>query len=383
MSVALYAYPWNFHDLDADVSRVRALGAEEISLAVSYHAGKFLQPGDPKARVYFPEDGCVYFHPRKSYGALTPKVAQLTQGRDVLAELCARGDIAVNAWTVLNHNTRLGTQRPDLCARNAFGDVYPYSLCPSQPEVRAYDVTLCADIAETYKVRRLLLESPGWLTYAHGFHHEFAQVPGNPWLDGLLGLCFCDACKSGATAVGIDAEGLAARVCAQIDAFLDGEGEAPALDSIHADPDMAAYHRFRCEVTTALVRDIRAAVNPAVKVKVISTCQRPHATAWLEGHDLAALDQVSDGLELPLYQPDAGAVMADARWTLARAPAERTSVILRPGHPDLTTQGDLDLALSGLRALGVTDFAFYNLGLLRAADLRRLQKVLSQQVSHV
>jgi len=86
---------------------------------------------------------------------------------------------------------------------------------------------------------------------------------------------------------------------------------------------------------------------------------------------------------LPLYQPDAQAVLADGGYVLARVPAERTSVILRPGHPDLTTQGDLDAALCGLRSLGVGDFAFYNLGLLRAADLKRLRQALSRQVSHV
>jgi len=384
MGAALYAYPWNLHDIDADAARIAALGADEISLAVSYHAGKFIHPGDPKARVYFPEDGTVYFRPRHSYGDLKPMVAAVTQQRDVLAELCARGDIGVNAWTVLNHNTRLGTARPDLCVRNVFGDVYPYSLCPSQPEVRAYDVTLCADIAEGYGVRRLLLETPGWLTYDHGFHHEFAQVQAHPWLDAMLGLCLCDRCRDGATAAGVDADGLAARIRTAVDAFLDGEAEAPSLEAWNeSDADLAAFHAFRCEVVTSLVADIRAAVKPEVAVKVISTCQRPHATAYLEGHDLAALDAASDGLELPLYQPNAGAVLADGRYVLERVPAARTSVILRPGHPDLTSEAELTAALGGLKALGITDFAFYNFGMLRPADLRRLQRVLSRQVVHV
>ncbi len=384
MGAAVYAYPWNFHDVDADVARVSALGADEISLAVSYHAGKFIHPGDPKARVYFPEDGTVYFRPRRGYGAVKPAVAAVTLERDVLADLCARDDIGVNAWTVLNHNTRLGTERPDLCVRNAFGDVYPYSLCPSQPEVRAYAVTLCADIAEGYGVRRLLLETPGWLTYGHGFHHEFAQMPSHPWLDAMLGLCFCDRCRTGAKAAGIDADGLAARIRTAVDAFLDGAAEAPSLEHWNAsDADLAYFHRFRCEVVTSLVAEIRAAVDPAVRVKVISTCQRPHATAYLEGHDLAALDAVSDGLELPLYQPNAGSVLADGAYVLERVAAARTSVILRPGHPDLTTEADLTAALDGLRAMGVKDFAFYNLGMLRPADLRRLQHVLTRQVAHV
>lgn len=384
MRTALYAYPWTVRDVDDTVARVRALGADDITLAVSYHAGKFIQPGDPKARVYFPEDGTVYFRPRLTYGEVKPEVSALTQARDVLAELCARDDIGVNAWTVLNHNTRLGTQMPELCVTNAFGDLYPYSLCPSQPAVRAYSVTLCTDIAAHYTVRSLLLETPGFLTYGHGFHHEFAQVAPNAWLDGLLGLCFCVRCRDGARAAGIDADGLAGRVRTAVDAFLDGDTPAPALDDWNAaDADLAAFHRFRCEVVTSLVADIRAAVDARVAVKVISTCQRPHATAYLEGHDLTALDAVSDGLELPLYQPTAEAVLADARYVAGCVPVSRTSVILRPGFPDLTNAADLVAALDGLKASGFRDFAFYNLGLLRPADLRRLQSALTERVLHV
>jgi hypothetical protein len=383
MTAAVYAYPWNFHDLDADVARIRALGAGEISLAASYHAGKFLQPGDPKARVYFPEDGTVYFRPRKAYGVVKPQVSALTAGGDILAELCGRDDIAVNAWTVLLHNTRLGTLHPELTVRNAFGDAYPYSLCPSQPEVRAYAMTLCADLAGNYRLKSLLLETPGFLTYGHGFHHEFAQVAPNAWLDAMLGLCFCKPCREGAKRAGIDADGLAKRICMAVDTWLD-DGLDQSLEGWNAsDPDLAAFHRFRCQVVTSLVADIRAAVDPAVKVKVIATCQRPHATAYLEGHDLAALDAVSDGLELPLYQASPEAVVADGRYVLDLVPALRTSVILRPGYPDMSRESDLTEALAGLRGLGLVDFAFYNFGMLRPMNLEWLRNALTGQVQYV
>lgn len=384
MRTAVYAYPWNFHDIDADVARVKALGANEITLAVSYHAGKFIQPGDPSARVYFPEDGTVYFHPRNIYGALKPRVSALTVEHDVLGALTARDDVVVNAWTVLNHNTRLGMEQPDLCVRNAFGDIYPYSLCPSQPEVRAYGITLSADIAQNYDVRRLLLETPGFLVYGHGFHHEFAQVVPNTWLDAMLGLCFCDRCRAGAQEQGIDADGLARRVCTAVDAFLDGEWPAPSLEDWNAgDADLTAFHRYRCEVVTSLVADIHSAVNPKVGVKVISTCQRSHATAYLEGHDLAALDAASDGLELPLYEATLAATLTEARYVLDRVPVDRTSIILRPGFPDMTDEGDLVAALDGLKALGLHDFAFYNLGMLRPANLRWLRRSLTERVIYV
>ena len=385
MTNAFYAYPWNFHDLDRDVARVKALGVSEITLAVSYHAGKFIHPGDPAARVYFPEDGTVYFRPRGAYGeGLRPQVSALTGRRDILAELSARDDIGVNAWVVLNHNTRLGTLRPDLCVQNAFGDRYPYSLCPAQPDVRDYAVHLCADLADNYPVRRLLLETPGYLTYSHGFHHEFAQVPPNPRLEALLGLCFCPACRKGARAVGIDTDGLAKGVVAAIDDDMARIGEgADESGLIALEPELDAFHQWRCQTVTALVAEIRRAVWPAVAVKVIATCQRPHATAYLEGHDLAALDSVSDGLELPLYQPSPERIIAEARTVLAQVPAARTSVVLRPGYPDMTSADDLGAAMAGLDELGLHDIAFYNLGMLPPVHLDWVRGVLTPKVNHV
>ena len=34
-----------------------------VSLATSHHAGRFLQPGNPRHRVYFPQDGTVHYRP--------------------------------------------------------------------------------------------------------------------------------------------------------------------------------------------------------------------------------------------------------------------------------------------------------------------------------
>ncbi len=199
----------------------------------------------------------------------------------------------------------------------------------------------------------------------------------------MLELCFCARCRDGATASGIDAEGLAGRIRCAVDTFLDNDLE-PSLDNWNArDPDLAAFHRWRCQVVTTLVEEIRAAVVPHVRVKVIATCQRPHATAYLEGHDLAALDAASDGLELPLYQSSPQAVVADGAYVLGRVAAARTSVILRPGYPDMTSEGDLTEALRGLRALGLTDFAFYNFGMLRATNLAWLTAALTQEVQYV
>ncbi len=56
--LSVWAYPWDLHDLGLDeaTAQMGELGVNMLSLATSYHAGRFLQPGNPRGRVYFPED---------------------------------------------------------------------------------------------------------------------------------------------------------------------------------------------------------------------------------------------------------------------------------------------------------------------------------------
>jgi hypothetical protein len=384
----LYLYPWSVADTDDFVSRILDLGISHVSVAASYHAGKFICPSDTSSRVYFPEDGVVYFRPRSPpTGLLQPRVSELTAARDVLEELCEHGGVGVRAWMVLNHNTRLGLEHPGATTRNAFGDSYPYSLCPSNTEVRNHAVSLCRDLAANYDVECLLLESPGWMVYSHGYHHEFAMLPANAWLDGMLGLCFCDHCLRGTAAAGMDAAGLRRRVRERIDAFLAGPID-PDVEQAQSwierdrqtDPDLDAFLAWRCTVVTGLCRDIRRSVREGVGVKVISTCQRPHATMYWEGGDPAALLDAGDGLELPLYQPSAAAVEDDARYVIGKtARTDRLSAILRPGYPDMLGEEQVVDTLRRLTALGVADISFYNYSMLRPANLAWLRHALARE----
>ena len=380
-SFGYYAYPWNLHEPRDDLRRMRDAGLGHLTVAASYHAGKFVQPRDPHARVYFPEDGAIYFRPaRDDYGALTPKVAAIAAGHDRLADLCEAGVMPIRAWTVLNHNSRLGWAHPEAVARNAFGDLYYYSLCPANPAVRRYAVALCADLAQTYGVQALLLESPGWLVFDHGYHHEFAQVAIGQQTAALLGLCFCDHCIDGATSTGVDAVALRHDVAAHLSEALTSDA-AIAEDrsrALIAEDRLQRYLAWRCSVVTQLCGAIRASVPAPVEVRVIATCQRPHATAFWEGHDLAGLAAVTDGLELPLYQPSPDAVEADLRYVLGLLPSGPVpSAILRPGPPDMTDAAQLDATLDRLVRAGLRDMSFYNYGLLPTASLGWVERAVA------
>ncbi len=388
MSRALYGYPWDFPAASAaaDLAAVGRMGIDTLTLAAAYHAGKFIRPRAAGGKVIFPEDGTVYFRARaERYGTLKPHISKLTRDEDVLGRLCATPGLAVNAWLVLLHNTRLGTAHPEATVRNAFGDSYVYSLCPANPEVRAFAVALTADVSEAYPIAGVSLETPGYLPYHHGFHHEFAQVEANRWLECLLALCFCPRCVSGAKTAGIEAEALKVRVAAAIDGYLASEVSAPqdmALDwwigDLLADPDLSAYLRWRCDVVTSLVREIRAAVRSDVTVAVIPSVQRPSSLAWLEGSDLHGLARAADVLEVPFYEPEAGRIRADA-WDVRRRIGEDRPLraILRPGWPDMASRQDLVAALAALRDAGIEDIGFYNYGLLRPMNLTWLAEVLA------
>ena len=154
MSYTVYAYPWNLslENYRYRLDEILSLGLQGISLAVSYHAGKFIQPRSTRHRVYVPEDGVIYFRPRATYGRIKPAISCLLEQGDVLGYLGKTEGLLLNAWTVLLHNTRLGMQYPEVTVNNAFGNGYVYSLCPAHPEVRDYAVTLCRDLTEHYPV---------------------------------------------------------------------------------------------------------------------------------------------------------------------------------------------------------------------------------------
>jgi hypothetical protein len=377
---AIYAYAWDLAErgvADA-VAEVSALGLNTITLAGSYHAGKFIRPRGRAGKVYFPEDGTVYFkHDASRYGTIKPVASSLVREHDLFGTLSATKAIAVNAWMVLLHNTRLGETYPEATVENAFGDRYPYSLCPSNPDAREYAVALCGDVTDRYPILGISIEAPGFAPYAHGFHHEFALIRQNRWLDNNLGLCFCGHCRSGAKRAGIDADRLRAGIRDDIESCLAGDFDLPDdmaeafwLADTRSDGELGKFLTWRATVVTSLVGEVRAAVRADAAVAVIPSVARPSGGAWYEGSDLAALAKKAGIIEACFYEPSAERVRADA-WDVKRrlAGVGRIRGILRPAFPDLNAGGAVAAAVAGLRDAGIEDIAFYNYGFLRQRSL--------------
>lgn len=384
---SLYAYAWDIADIGVTqfIDDALAMGITDVSVATAYHAGKFIRPhAQHPPRVIFPEDGVTYFKPDLArYTDLQPQAHSDEKILNVIPALLADGRIKVHGWTVLQHNTRMGTAYPQATVKNAFGDSYVYSLCPMQAAVFDYSIQLCTDLTTQHALHSLILETPGWLPYAHGYHHEFAQINTSPDLEILLGLCFCDACKTAAKEQQIAIDALQLRVQAGIQNAFDQADETPTKPTdLLSDADLLALISLRQDRVTELVRAIRLAIPQQCALAIIPTVQRPTSACWTEGSHLHDLTQVADYLEIPFYERTAQAAIRDAIECLAqvRSP-QKIRAILRPGIPDLDQGKELGAAIKGLQQQGLRDFAFYNYGLLPQSQLTHLANTLEQEFS--
>ncbi len=383
MRLAMWTYPWDVLDVGLDAAaadlRDRA-GLNGVNLATSYHAGRFFQPRSPLRKSWFPEDGTIYFRPdaaRWEGAAILPQVAAIvTERGDVLRDLIDARDrtgLSVAGWTVCLHNTRLGMRHPGACTRNAFGDPNYYSLCPSHPDVRTFAINLVADLTHGYRPDAVQLESPGFMGFAHEFHHEKDGVGLTAEDDFLMALCFCDACLARAAKAGVDGDAARRTVRTWIAETSERAVPAPRWtdfsargpDVFAAHPEVHTYVSWRFEPVTSLAADMRQAAHPASRVHVLDI-----GNGWLCGSDLAALARVTDGVVMCAYDRNPEAVAADLAAARAAVGADRfLGTGMRVFYPEM--RGPEDLAVRALAAVaaGVEEINFYNYGLIPAARL--------------
>ncbi|MCL5677156.1 MAG: hypothetical protein M1602_04710, partial [Firmicutes bacterium] len=317
---------------------------------------------------------------------IKPKVAALVHERgDVLRQLAetkAKRNFSLNAWTVCLHNTRIGQAYPQVTTENAFGDRNYYSLCPSNPDARAYVTTLIADMTERYALDSVELESPNFMGFAHEFHHEKDGVGLTVKDDFLLSLCFCDSCRARAAKAGVDAEAARRTVRRWIEETCnrpipgqDPDFVARGVEGFRNAPEVYEYLRWRHEPVTSLTREIRGAVNPVTQVYFLSLLTRQ---AWLFGIDFEELSRVSDGVVVCTYDtkaPQVGLDIADARKQI---PADKyLSTGLRVFYPEVTGESELVAKVQEAAKAGTQSFNFYNYGLIPPARLDWVRQSLA------
>ena len=386
MRASLWTYPWDLLDegVDAAIERIAAGGGfNGISLAVTYHATKALLPHNPRRKVYFSEDGVVYFRTRPDrYGHIRPRPSALLQQGDVFAlaaDACARHGLDLHAWVVCTHATPLGLAYPDLTLQTPFGDPLLHSLCPSQPEVRRYLVALLADLCGQYPVRSVELEAIEFMGFDHDFHHEKTLVGLTAFETFLLGLCFCPACLARAKATGLAAAPLQRRVVQRLQGAFE-RGEAPqatdeAADWLATDAEFAAYVRMREQTVRSLVGEIKEAVAVTGDAQVL--CFGSPSGGWMGGSNPAALAGVADGF-VSWYFPTIVAAAQGLPRLRDLVKGKPVYAGLSATHPAAAGAADVRARVAAYAEAGADGFNVYNYGLSPLPYLRAAQEALAQ-----
>lgn len=383
MRLSIWTYPWDVQDdgISKFTTEVKErVGLDTVSLAVSYHSGRFLQARSPLQKTYFPQDGTIYFEPDQSLWkdkTIKPLIADNTiEHGDMFKALIngrQRTGLKVSCWVVCLHNSRLGTLHPEHVTRNAFGNPNYYNLCPSSPAAREYVVNLVKDITK-YSPDMVELETPSFMGFAHEYHHEKDGIGLNPEDDFLFSLCFCHHCMERAKKSGVRVESarttvalLITKICnraipeVQFPGFLQ-----KGIDVFLKYPELYEFLKWRTEPVTSLIEEIKTAANPSTKV-VILVDQK---NSWLYGIDIADVGRVCDGEILCCYNvtpENVKEMVGESRKELGHD--KFLGVGLSVFYPEVTGPDILTSRVKAAIDAGADGINFYNYGLIPAPRL--------------
>jgi hypothetical protein len=289
--------------------------------------------------------------------------------------------MGVSARVACLNNARLGRLHPQVCCRNAFGDIADGQLCPSQPDARAYAVALVAELTTGYGVSAVELDG---LTFVPP---PLAQYPGS---DGigltaedhlLLSICFCPACLARAASAGVngqDARAAVRRLVEEASARVLPSSRWPDLSAlgpaaIAEQPALRDYLLWRVEPIASLIQEIRAAANPGVQVRCVVV-----KDGWRCGEDLAAIARVCDGVVLRIHETVATQVWRDVDRVLKATAGKPVFAALRLFFPELDGAARLAGKVGAAAEAGAAGLVFSDYGLVPAARLDWVRAALER-----
>jgi hypothetical protein len=381
-TIELFAFPWDILDEGETgfLDRCQELGIDRVHVAASYHSGKFLLPRSRRARVYFPEPGARYFQasPANWEGGLDQPVSRLaeTGWLERLAACASTRHVGLSAWTVFFHNSALGSRYPHLAIENAFGDRYPFALCPSQPAVQDHAAALCRSLAALGAFTSIDLETIGYLGYFHGYHHEVTAVPLGPSMKLLLSLCFCPACRETGLSAGIDMELASGEVRRMVSRRMESDDAAEDAPEQLAGllvlcPWLRALIEARAKTVTKLVQRLAVESRPVWLAAYSSGFVGAASNLWMEGLSLPDLKPLVECFHMLAYNPDPAADNADLVYLLSTlGDAGQVNLTLNLGEPVTSNFAQAAAKVKFARGQGVRRYSFYNYSFLGEARLR-------------
>ncbi|MFC4944464.1 hypothetical protein [Pseudonocardia sp. GCM10023141] len=373
MKVVGYAYPWDV-TVPGFVERARALGVDEVAVAVAYHSARAATPWSAEGSAMLVEHAALYRPVREQAwapGAPRPAepewVASRDSAGDAVRALGAAG-IPAAAWIVLTHSSRVGAEFPELAVRNCFGETYPWALCPSQQAVREYAATVAAECLQGLGFSSVILEACGPLGAVHLHQHEKTDGVWAPAVARLLSICCCVACAAGWIEAGLDPATVRATLAAEVRRLVDTGDLTITADALA--PALAAtLLRTRHEGVDALRAAVLDRIDAGTRV-VLHVGLDPWATGAFPGLTPTAADDV-DAVVLFNWVPGPGSAdtVAAARAQLPErvAVASYVTAVAAAAVPDI---GDY---VTELAKAGADELHLYHLGLAGPARWPDLQ----------
>lgn len=392
LDATIWAYPWDAagEGVERFLDSIQESGFRRVSIAAAYHSGLFVTPHHPRHRLYFPESGALYFQPsaEATQGLqLQPRRSSLLEEGEFVREVAAkarRRGMKVNAWFVALHNTWLGTARADVVQRTVYGDPLYYALCPANPAVAEYVVTLLADLTRTHDVDGVDMESLGYMGFPHDFHHEKDLVGLDAESSFLLSVCFCPFCTARGRSAGIDVERARHVVRQRLDAVFAAEDFLYRDDhgfhlltggskDLATDPDLMAYLHMRNDVVMDLWTAVGEAVGADCALHLIEW--EDPARWWTRGFD-RRLDDILDAVIMCCYSRDPSLLPALAAKTRQFLPKVPVIAGMQGGWPTCTSEADVEEQIRIVRSSGAAGVQVYHYGLMRRENLHWFRTAL-------
>lgn len=359
-----FAYTWDLVGDPSAAPRFAGLGIDTVTLQAAYHSVRATTAWHPAHRVVHADHAAAYFRirPERWRGLRPLAPAWGVDDEDpfgtATAALTAAG-LRTEAWVVLTHSSVLGRSAPEYAVRNAYGEVFNYALCPAQPAVRDYALTIVQEICEQYDVPALVLEACGWLGFEHASQHEKTSGADlSACARDLLSICLCSAC---AARLSLDVPRLAADIKRIVDRELQegiraGSSLAEALGAERA----AAIYHHRREVISGLVRE--AGLLAGDRDLLLMATDDPQVTGPDVGIELAGFEPAPAAYVLKCWDDEEAAIariMAVTARTDVPLVANVNAVGERPS--------ELPALVARLVAAGASELRYYHAGLASPA----------------
>jgi len=353
-------------------------GFTTLNLCLKYHASRNLFVRYGMSMMHL-EDGSHYyetnsrFYSEKEIAPETNSEYISQQKIESLVSAAMQSNVALGAWSVFLHDSKLAASRPDCVSINVFDQKLNPNLCPANPSVRAYVIGHVREMLNM-GFSHIALESINFAPFKHNEHHERFFFNSSPITEYLLSLCFCSHCKSLMETRNIDVPKAREVISLLISTSL--ETDDPLLHLELTQENLVGlmgdvFLKIQ-GMREQVVSDFHNEISILLKKNSVTSrfldstpltnrkSTTPYDDLWIQGASLENLASSFTAIEPLLY-----------RWTtqenvqLAQnyQKLEIPSVLaIRPVYPDVNTFDELEERLTSLFALQMPlDFYLYDI----------------------